>query len=92
MLQLAFKIADDQKLDEAAVQSLTDSIDENGQMIFDVWVDADNLIRRIAVDANADGTEGAMEIEYFDFNEDFDIPTPAASDVFDISSLANAGQ
>jgi hypothetical protein len=61
----------------------------------DVWVDDDELVRRMSFDMNTKEPEGtmqmAMTIELFDFGRPVDVEVPDAADTIDISELGEAG-
>lgn len=59
----------------------------------DVWVDGDDLVRRIRIPvrlpAGAGGGEVTFTAEYYDFGADIEVPTPDPADVRDLQDIVD---
>lgn len=59
----------------------------------DVWVDDDDLVRRIRIPlrlpAGVGGGEVAFTAEYYDFGADIEVPTPDPADVRDLQEIVD---
>jgi hypothetical protein len=66
-----------------------------GTIPIDVWVDADDLVRRLKgdVDVSLEGERLGVgfDVEYYDFGTDVDVDIPDDADVVDIEELLNLG-
>jgi hypothetical protein len=62
-----------------------------GNIPVDVWVDADNLLRRMTMSFSmTEGPQeaaGTLRLELFDYGKPVTVDTPAAADVVDALSL-----
>lgn len=59
----------------------------------DVWVDGDDLVRRIRIPVRlpdgAGGGEVTFSAEYYDFGADIEVPTPDPADVRDLQDIVD---
>jgi hypothetical protein len=54
---------------------------------YDVWVTADNQLRRVSFELDVAGQSIGMQLDMTASNEPLDVEVPADSDVFDITGL-----
>lgn len=57
------------------------------KLTYDIWIDADGLVRTLATTMTTPDGPITLEIRMFDFGADVGIVVPAAADVFDITAL-----
>jgi hypothetical protein len=57
----------------------------------DVWIDADNLVRRVTYVLPLKAKVSTINIEYYDFGVATNIEVPAEADTMDLSELTGAG-
>ena len=57
----------------------------------DVWIDGDNLVRRLEQKLAAQGMPITQRIELYDFGTKVDVEPPPAREVKDLSDVAAAG-
>jgi hypothetical protein len=78
----------------AELESLLGDVVEQsgiGEMPFDVWIDADGLVRKLHVAFSAtqpglsDAVEASLAFELYDYGEQLEIELPAADEVVDAS-------
>jgi hypothetical protein len=75
--------------------SLGDQIADQ-QIPFDVWVDADGLVRQITMQLDFTGVKGAgsgsgtVTMKFSDYGEAVDIGVPSDDDAFDLSEILGA--
>lgn len=85
------KVADRVSADAArALRQLSKSLGTK-EIPMDVWVDGDNLVRRVKMDWHPpNGSSFVVTMDLFDFG-DVDIDVPAKSDTTDLSTMLGGG-
>ncbi|GAA3753002.1 LolA-like protein [Salinactinospora qingdaonensis] len=80
----AVEAALEQVQDEQARQSIRSLYEEEGatEVDFQVWVDADGLPRRVG-----DKAGDSAGVEFLEFNQPVDVPSPAPDEIQDIDGL-----
>ena len=58
------------------------------EIVYDVWLDAENRIRKMVMDMAMGAGQVSMEIELFDWDEPVDIAAPAASEIIKTPKMA----
>ena len=62
-------------------------IDLPDTVVYDVWVTADNQLRRVSFDTDIAGQSIAMQLDMTTSDEPSGIELPAESEVFDLTGL-----
>jgi hypothetical protein len=54
---------------------------------FDVWIDGDNLVRKLVVHGGSAQGTATVTVEFHDFGQPVDVSVPADADTVDITAL-----
>ena len=72
---------------QAELDPALDDIELPDSVVYDVWVTADNQLRRVAFDTEIVGQTIAMQLDMTTSNDALGVELPADSDVFDLTGL-----
>ena len=72
---------------QAGTQLDAAGVDLPDSVVYDVWVTADNQLRRASFDVEVAGQQVSMVLDMTTSNEPLDAQVPAESDVFDITGF-----
>ena len=72
---------------QAEIDSELADIELPDSVVYDVWVTADNQLRRVAFDAEIAGQTISMQLDMTTSDDSLGVELPAGSDVFDLTGL-----